>query len=552
MSNTTTVGELIAAFLEQCGVRTAFGVISIHNMPILDAIGRRGNIRYVGARGEAGSVNMADGLARVSGGLGVAFTSTGTAAGNAAGAMVEALTAGTALLHITGQIETEYLDQDLAYIHEAPDQLAMLSSISKAAFRVRSADTALPTIREAVRVAQTAPSGPVSVEIPIDIQAAEIEWPTDLAGPHITTLTHDEARVEKLAEALASAKRPLLWLGGGTRHARAAVERLVALGFGVVTSVQGRGVLPEDHPATLGAYNVHPSVESFYKTCDALVVVGSRLRGNETLKYKLALPQPLYRIDADALADNRGYRNELFIHGDAAAVLDALATRLEGKLKIDPTFAIDLAAARETAVAETAKGLGPYRKLVESLQRFVGRDYNWVRDVTISNSTWGNRMLKIFTPRAGVHALGGGIGQGMQMAIGAALAGSASKTVCLVGDGGLMVNVGELATAVQENANVMIVLMNDQCYGVIRNIQDAQYGGRRYYVDLHQPDFSQFCASLGLTHYRLSSLDQADDIIREGLAKVGPVLVEVDMQAVGSFATAFAGPPVKKEEPEHA
>ncbi|WP_321815361.1 MULTISPECIES: thiamine pyrophosphate-binding protein [unclassified Paraburkholderia] len=552
MSKQTTVGELIAAFLEQCGVQTAFGVISIHNMPILDAIGVRGKIRYVGARGEAGALNMADGLARVSGGLGVAFTSTGTAAGNAAGAMVEALTAGTALLHITGQIETEYLDQDLAYIHEAPDQLSMLSSISKAAYRVRSVETALSTIREAVRVAQTAPSGPVSVEIPIDIQAALTDWPADLGAPHLTTLTHDEARVEQLANELAKAKRPLLWLGGGTRHARAAVERLVALGFGVVTSVQGRGVLPEDHPGTLGAFNVSPSVERFYKTCDAMLVVGSRLRGNETLKYKLGLPQPLYRVDADALADNRGYRNALFVHGDAARVLDALATRLENKLKVDPQFAADLAAARDTAVEETAKGLGPYRRLVEALQRSVGRDYNWVRDVTISNSTWGNRLLKIFTPRAGVHALGGGIGQGMQMAIGAALANAAAKTVCLVGDGGLMVNVGELATAVQEKANVMIVLMNDQCYGVIRNIQDAQYGGRRMFVDLHQPEFSQFCASLGLKHYRLSSLDNADAVISEGIAYDGPVLLEVDMKAVGSFEAVFAGPPVRKEEPEHA
>jgi acetolactate synthase-1/2/3 large subunit len=552
MSNKTTVGELIAAFLEQCGVRTTFGVISIHNMPILDAINNRGNIRYVGARGEAGAVNMADGLARVSGGLGVAFTSTGTAAGNAAGAMVEALTAGTSLLHITGQIETEYLDRDLAYIHEAPDQLSMLSSISKAAYRVRTVETALPTIREAVRVAQTAPSGPVSVEIPIDIQAAEIEWPADMGAPHVTTLTHDSKRVEQLAEALVKAKRPLLWLGGGTRHARAAVERLVALGFGVVTSVQGRGILPEDHPATLGAFNVHASVESFYKTCDAVLVVGSRLRGNETLKYKLALPQPLYRIDADALADNRGYRNELFVHGDAVSVLEELATLLEGRLKIDPAFATDLAAAREIAVADVGKGLGPYKRLVDALQRSVGTDYNWVRDVTISNSTWGNRLLKIFSPRAGVHALGGGIGQGMQMAIGAALAENAAKTVCLVGDGGLMVNVGELATAVQENANVMIVLMNDQCYGVIRNIQDAHYGGRRCFVDLHQPDFAQFCESLKLTHYRIKSLDDADEIIRAGLAKTGPVLVEVDMLSVGSFATAFAGPPVKKQEPEHA
>ncbi|SHK22717.1 acetolactate synthase-1/2/3 large subunit [Paraburkholderia terricola] len=552
MSNTTTVGELIAAFLEQCGVHTAFGVISIHNMPILDAIHQRGQIRYVGARGEAGAVNMADGLARVSGGLGVAFTSTGTAAGNAAGAMVEALTAGTALLHITGQIETEYLDKDLAYIHEAPDQLSMLQSISKAAFRVRSVETALPTIREAVRVAQTAPSGPVSVEIPIDIQAAQIEWPADLAAPHVSTLTHSSERVAQLAEQLAKAKRPLLWLGGGTRHARAAVERMVALGFGVVTSVQGRGVLPEDHPATLGAFNVHAAVESFYKTCDALLVVGSRLRGNETLKYRLALPQPLYRIDADALADNRGYRNDMFVHGDASAVLEELATLLEGRVKVDPAFAQDLAAARESALADVARGLGPYKRLVDALQKAVGRDYNWVRDVTISNSTWGNRMLKIFSPRAGVHALGGGIGQGMQMGIGAALAGSAAKTVCLVGDGGLMVNVGELATAVQENANVMIVLMNDQCYGVIRNIQDAQYGGRRCYVDLHQPDFAQFCESLKLTHYRIQSLDQAEEIIREGMAKTGPVLVEVDMLSVGSFASAFAGPPVKEQEPQHA
>ncbi|SAK92159.1 glyoxylate carboligase [Caballeronia hypogeia] len=550
MSEISTVGELIAAFLEQCGVRTAFGVISIHNMPILDAIGRRGNIRYVGARGEAGALNMADGLARVSGELGVAFTSTGTAAGNAAGAMVEALTAGTALLHVTGQIETEYLDQDLAYIHEAPDQLSMLQSISKAAFRVRTVETALPTIREAVRVAMSAPAGPVSVEIPIDIQAAEIEWPADLAAPHVGALTHDSLRVKQLADALTQAKRPLLWLGGGTRHAKRAVERLVKLGFGVVTSVQGRGVLPEDHPATLGAFNVHPSVEVFYKTCDALVVVGSRLRGNETLKYKLALPQPFYRVDADALADNRGYRNDLFVHGDAARVLDELATLLEGRIRVDAGFAADLAAARETAVAEVSKGLGPYKRLVDSLQRAVGRDYNWVRDVTISNSTWGNRLLKIFNPRAGVHALGGGIGQGMQMAIGAALSGAAKKTVALVGDGGLMVNVGELATAVQEKANVMIVLMNDQCYGVIRNIQDANYGGRRMFVDLHQPDFAQFCASLGLAHRRITSLDQADDIVREGLAIDGPVLVEVDMLSVGSFATAFAGPPVKKEEPK--
>ena len=150
-----TVGHAIAAFLERCGVKCAFGVISIHNMPILDAIAARGAIRFVSARGEAGATSMADACARTTQSLGVCITSTGTAAGNAAGGMVEALTAGTPLLHITGQIETPYLDRDLAYIHEAPDQLTMLEAVSKQAWRVRSADTALATFKQAVHCALT-------------------------------------------------------------------------------------------------------------------------------------------------------------------------------------------------------------------------------------------------------------------------------------------------------------------------------------------------------------------------------------------------------------
>ncbi|MFA7625069.1 MAG: thiamine pyrophosphate-binding protein, partial [Pusillimonas sp.] len=246
MHNTTvkvTVGAAIAALLEQCGVKTAFGVISIHNMPILDAFGERGVIRFIPARGEAGGTNMADAYARTTGELGVCLTSTGTAAGNAAGAIVEALTAGTPMLHITGQIETPYIDQNLAYIHEAPDQLTMLKAVSKAAFRVRSVETAISTIRQAVQVALTAPTGPVSVEIPIDIQAALIDMPADLSAPEIQVCEPAVAAIDRLAAQLASARRPLLWLGGGARHAGKAVQRLMALGFGVVSSTQGRGIV---------------------------------------------------------------------------------------------------------------------------------------------------------------------------------------------------------------------------------------------------------------------------------------------------------------------
>jgi acetolactate synthase I/II/III large subunit len=551
-----TVGEIVAAFLEQCGVRAAFGVISIHNMPILDAFGRRAAraaekgqpapIRFVPARSEPGAVNMADAHARVSGGLGVAVTSTGTAAGNACGAMVEALTAGTPVLHLTGQIEVPYLDRELAYIHEAPEQLDMLQAVSKAAFRVRSAETALGTLREAVRVALTPPYGPVSVEIPIDIQATEIDVPASLAPLPVALPQAAASELDALAERLARAKRPLLWLGGGARHAVDAVKRLLDLGFGVVTSVQGRGIVPEDHAMSLGAFNLYEPVEKFYATCDAMLVVGSRLRGNETLKYKLKLPRPLYRIDADPESQGRCYTDDFFVVGDSAASLNALADRLAGRVKVDPAFARDLAAAREAAEKLVRDGLGPYERLVAELQRAAGRDFVWVRDVTVSNSTWGNRSLRINGPRDGVHALGGGIGQGIQMAIGAALAAGNRKTLCLVGDGGLQVNIGELATLVQEKANAVVLLMNDRGYGVIRNIQDAQYGGRRYYADLHTPDFERLAQSIALPFHRVRDLGQIGATLRDALAQAGPVVIEIDMTAVGPFAQQFSGPPVKK------
>ncbi|SFH89368.1 acetolactate synthase-1/2/3 large subunit [Collimonas sp. OK307] len=549
-----TVGCAIAAFLEQCNVKAAFGVISIHNMPILDAFGERGKIRFVMSRGEAGGANMADAYARTTGGLGVCLTSTGTAAGNAAGAMVEALTAGTPLLHLTGQIETPYLDQSLSYIHEAPDQLTMLKAISKAAFRVRSVDTAISTIKLAVQTALTPPMGPVSVEIPIDIQAALITMPSDLKPLPIPANTPSDHALDELAARLVKAKRPMLWVGGGARHASKQVKRLLDLGFGLVTTTQGRGIVPEDDPRSLGAFNLHKPVENFYQTCDAVVVVGSRLRGNETLKYELKLPQACYRIDADPAAEGRCYNSDYFVCGDAAQALDGLADRLQAlkSLQVDPTFIGDLQKARESAVHGLVDGLGPYSALVEQLQKAAGRNFNWVRDVTVSNSTWGNRYLRIFDPLAGVHALGGGIGQGLAMGIGAAVGAAATasgkKTFCLAGDGGFILNLGELATAVQERADMVIILMNDKSYGVIKNIQDAQYGGRRHYVELHTPDYAQLSQSLNLRHTRISDLADVENGLRMALAEPGPFMLEIDMLSIGKFKTAFAGPPVNEEK----
>ena len=550
-----TVGELAVRFLEQCGTRAAFGVISIHNMPILDAFNTRRNepgaIRFVPARGEAGACNMADAYARVTGGLGVCVTSTGTGAGNAAGALVEAITAGTPLLHLTGQIEAEFLDRDLGFIHEAPAQLAMLQAVGKSALRIRNGATALATLREAVRIAQTPPCGPVSVEIPIDVQASLVDLPQDLTGPAMQPVQAPDSDIDELARRLRHAKRPLLWLGGGARLARPAVERLVAMGWGVVTSVQGRGILAEDHPASLGSYNLQKAAEDLYAQCDAMLVVGSRLRSNETLRYKLKLPKTLYRIDANALAQGRAYTSDYFVQGDALHTLQALAQKLAGGMAVDSGWQDQVTAARQTAAAQVDAALGPYVTLKNELQAQVGKALWWVRDITLSNSMWGNRAPVLDHPRAGVHALGGGIGQGLAMAIGVAVAnqvhGLGRKTVALAGDGGFILNVGELACAAQEKADILLLLMNDGGYGVIKNIQDDIYGSRHCYVDLHTPNFAQLCAAMGVAHVPLGTESDTSAALALALKTKGPVMLEVNMKTFGAFKAKFAGPILKKD-----
>ncbi|MCZ6860532.1 MAG: thiamine pyrophosphate-binding protein [Alphaproteobacteria bacterium] len=546
-SGEVCVGDLIAAFLEGCGLTTAFGVISIHNLPILDAIARRGRIRFIPARGEAGALNMADAYARVSGGLGLGITSTGVAAGNAAGSLIEAMVAGSPVLHLTGQIETSYLDKGQAYIHEAPDQPGMLKAISKSFFRASRAGEVLEVLTTAVQTALTAPMGPVSVEIPIDVQSARIDLPSAFSAPLIEcpAMPHPVDR-DALVEALIESKRPLLWLGGGARAASEAAMRLVEKGIGVVTSVNGRGIVPEGHPLSLGAFNNAPPVEAFYQSVDLMVVVGSRLRGNETLKYTLGLPGNLIRIDVDAAVDGRSYPNQRFICADADCVLSELAGRLPDRLSLDPSYASDLRAARTAAVTGLMAALGPYAELVDQLQTAIPKNVPFVRDVTLSNSTWGNRLIELSTPQQGVHALGGGIGQGLAMAIGASCAAPGSKTVALIGDGGLAVNLGELATLVQERADIVILLMNDKGYGVIRNIQDAHYGGRRNYVDLTTPDFAQLACALGLAHSRVESIAGFGVAFDAALAREGPALIEIDMDAIGPFAEPFAGPLVRE------
>jgi len=318
------VGDILARGLADLGVSTVFGVISIHNMPILDAIARQGRIRFVPARGEAGAMNMADAYARVSRSLGVVVTSTGTAAGNAAGSQVEALTAGSPVLHITTQVDRAFMDRDRAAIHDVPRQADMLKAISKSYLRVWEPRQALDALIAAAHAALSAPSGPVTLEIPVDVQR-ELVAPR-LAPPrlHVAPVAPDPALLDQFADRIMAAKRPMLWLGGGARAAIVAATALLERGFGAVTSTNGRAVVPEDHPRSLGAFNMTPEAQDIYQAADLMLVVGSRLRGNETRNNLMQLPHPLLQIDAEPTQAGRNYPVDLFLAGDARLALEGL------------------------------------------------------------------------------------------------------------------------------------------------------------------------------------------------------------------------------------
>ncbi len=538
MESQYTVADLVADILPRMGVGTVFGIVSVHNIPMLDAIGRRNALRYVMCRGEMGGAHMADAYARVTGHLGVLFTSTGPGMANAVPGLVEARFAGSPVLHITGQTATRHVDRDAGTVHDVPGQTAMLAAACKAAYRVRTAGEAFGVLVRAAAEALSAPRGPVSVEIPIDLQRAAIARPAGLDAlvlPIAAPLPPSPAELDAAAEILAAAKRPMLWLGNGARQARDGAMRLMAMGFGAVSSWNGRGTIPEDHPMTLGGMhgNGSPRVQAFYDGVDAMLVVGSRLRGHETGDFALKLPKVLIHADCDPAANGRTYANSLFIHGDSALVMGGIADRLAGRTSIEPGFAADFAAMKARAREEYLATLGPYAAFPDAIRAALPRDGVWVRDVTIANSTWGNRVFPIFDPRDAVHPVGAAIGPGLALGIGAAIAAEGRKTIAMCGDGGFSLGMCELWTMAQEKPDLVAMVMNDGGYGVIRHIQDAVADGRLFGHDLMTPDLQGLAALAGLPFFRVSSADSVGKVVAQALAVTGPALVEVDMHAIG-------------------
>lgn len=534
-----TVGDLVADFLEGCGVQVAFGIVSVHNIPMLDAIGRRGNIRFVMARAEVGASHMADGYGRASGKLAVLISSTGPGAANAVPGLLEAQFAGTPLLHITGQTPGQFTDRNNGMVHDARDQLGMLKSVSKTAYRIRSPEEALGILTRAAVDALTAPFGPVSIEVPIDIQKAKLERPATLDSfqlPLTSPRSATDAELDAVAERVAKASRPMLWLGNGARDSGAQAEKFLKLGFGMVSSLAGRGIVPEDNPMNLGALSGHgiPIVNDFYQSVDLLLVVGSRLRGHETGEFAVKLPENIVHIDVDPLANGRTYASKLFVCADASDTLERLYGRIANRIAIDPAFGKEFTELKASARKIFSKSLGPYASFADQLRQVMPRDALWVRDITIANTTWGNRLFEVLAARSSIHPVSAGIGEGLSLGVGAAVGADGRKTVVMTGDGGLFFNISEIWSAVQEKLDITFIVMNDNGYGVIKHIQDTTAKGRRYYTDLVAPPLSGLAELAGIPYWRVDTPDQFGSMAGQAISQPGPNLVEVDMQAIGT------------------
>lgn len=548
-SRPETGGDVLVEVMRRHGITHAFGVISIHNLPLVEAVARE--LTFVEMRHEAAAVNAADAFARVTGGVGVALTSTGTGAGNAAGSMLEALTAGSRVLHITGQVESEWVGSNRGVIHEVPAQLEMLTAISKGAARVPSADRVAQSLEAAVGEILTAPQGPVSIEWPTDLQyLARPGSQVDAEPVPVTAPAAPDAQaVADAARLLSAARRPLLWLGGGAAGAGEAIRDLAErLGAGILTSNSGRAIVPEDEDLVIGNFASTPQGAELLADADLLLSIGTHFRSNETRTYSLTLPSRHVQVDVDPAAIGRVHPAQVGVRGDALAVVTSLAGQLT-QPATEPGWRERVTSTRREVREHLGDYIGAYAEICQELRRQLPRESVVARDVTIPSSQWGNRLLELYSRETNIFPLGGGIGQGLAMGVGATAARPQVPTVVIAGDGGLAVHLGELASLRGLGGPCVVLVFNDSGYGVLRNMQQA-HSMARVGVDLWTPDFAALAQAMGMPFWRTGAPGTFGPALVDALGTGRPTMIEIDVTALDPAPGAFT-PPVHIPQPDH-
>ena len=531
-ADTMTGGEAVARTLEALGVTKVFSIVSVHNLPSYRALAASERIEVVACRHEQFATHAADGYARATGRLGVALTSTGPGTTNAVSGLYEASFGSSPVLLVTGQTETSYYGKGKGFLHENEKQLDMLRTVTRRAetiWRTEDISRVITSVADDIRRGRPQAG---AVEIPIDQQYRQA--PVEITGsPTVERLSVDPAAVEQAAALLNGAERPLIWAGGGVISADASPEVLALatkLGAPVVTTLEGRGAIPEDHPLALGPRTERPSVAEIIAEADVVLAVGTRFQNYSTRVWKLPIPGKIIHLDADPAMIGLNYQPEIGIVGDAKLGLAALVERVEPRTP-DDGF-LDRSSKAVVADLERSWGeIGPdHRALAEIVRRLLPRDALVVRDSTVPVYLWGNRVLPILEPRTSIRPSSTSIGPGIGLAVGAA-AGTGRRTLLMVGDGGFQLGIGELATVAQYQLPMVICVFNDGGYGVLRTIQDTVMG-ERFGVDLPTPRFDLIAEGMGIRSSAVSGVAEFETAFADAVAFDGPTLLDIDLTAL--------------------
>lgn len=504
------------------GIRVVFGLPGVQLDAAFDALARRSDqVRVIQARNEQATSYMADGYARSSGELGCCLVVPGPGVLNAATGLATAYACSSQVLCLAGQVRSDRIDAGLGLLHEIPHQDAALRSVVKWTGRATRPEAVPGVVHEAVRQMRSGRPRPAAVEIPPDVLEAKVSASDVPAFDDVSRPRPDASALEEMAAHLHRAERPLLVAGGGVLQAGAwaELESLAdRIGAPVLLSNNGKGALSARHPLAFGSLNA----PTLIRDADVILAVGTRFAAHSGEPWRLTPEQRLLRIDADPEELARDQRPAVAVQADARQALDHLADLLPPR---PPTGWQGLEALREQAQAEAA-GLEPQAGFGAAIRRALPDDAIVVSGIT-QLGYWAWIGFPVYEPRTFLTSgYQGTLGFELPTGLGAQVARPDRRVVVMVGDGGFLFNVQELATAVQHRIPVTTVVFNDNAYGNVRRIQRQRFG-RLIASDLHNPDFMQLAAAFGLRGVRAGSPDALGAALRQSLDADGPTLIEV-------------------------
>lgn len=537
--------DLLVDCLAAQGADRVFCVPGESYLPVLDALHDHAGIATVTCRHEGGAGFMAVADAKLTGRPGLCFVSRGPGATNAAIAVHTAEQDAVPLILFVGQVPRGQLGRGA---FQEVDYAKTFADMAKGVWTIHD-PTRLPEIlARAFAVAMAPTPGPVVVVLPEDLLEEACDTPP-CGPPPAQRGSSGEAAAAEVAARLAAAERPLLIAGGGLegeagRAALASAARALALP--VVTSFKRQDLFPNEDPLYAGhlGFKIPAAQRALYAEADLVLAVGTRLGEVTSQGYRFpAAPQPvqpLIHVHADPAQLGRVFAAELSLAADPAAFLQALAAHHSPPPAARKAWTARLhervAAARPWQ--PPADGLLDMGAVVAVLCERAEDDAIFITDAG-NFSGWLHRHFAFNGRHRLLGAVGGAMGFGMPAAVAAGLRHPGRQVITLIGDGGMLMTGGELATALQNGVPVKIFLSDNGSYGTIRMHQERQYPGRPAATDLRNPDFAALAEAYGARGLRLERIEEAPAVVAEALAEPGPVVVSVRtaLEHVSAFAT---------------